>query len=63
VIAVLILIYRAIEVELHYLWEDKDPMIFDRVPLKYLFQILDVVTVVGLAISGGISAWRELRKP
>ena len=26
---------------IHYLWSDTDPLLFDKVPYRYLFQVLD----------------------
>lgn len=45
-----------------FLWGVDEPMLFDAVPFKYLFQAIDVVFILVFAYFGIMVAIRELRK-
>lgn len=35
---------------IHFLWSDTDPLLFDRVPYRFLFQAIDCVFIGLLAV-------------
>jgi hypothetical protein len=37
---------HALELVFHWLWADGEPLLFDRIPLKYPFQFIDLVLVL-----------------
>ena len=39
---------------IHYLWSDADPLLFDTVPLRYLFQFLEFGFI---ALFGGMGVY------
>jgi hypothetical protein len=61
-IGLLIFGFWLVEREIQALWGSEEPILFDSVPLKYLFHALDLITIMGLGYSGFVSAWRELSK-
>jgi hypothetical protein len=45
----------------HWLWSADDPLLFDRFPLRYLFDAMDAGVVLVFAFYGVISAAKALR--
>jgi hypothetical protein len=43
------------------LWQTQEPLLWRKVPLRYLFDTLDAVVFGLLAVWGVIDAYRELR--
>ncbi len=59
-IAVAIWTVYATELWIHYLWSTTDPLLFDRVPYRYLFQALDFVFIALFGGMGVRDAYRIL---
>jgi hypothetical protein len=51
----------SLENYIHYLWEEREPMLFDRVPLKWLFDAVDLSILLVFAVWGTIEANRKLK--
>ena len=62
-IASLILIgcFWVVEQAIRRLWQDGEPLLYGRVPLKYLFHTLDVAVFAVFIVWGVIEAHRNLR--
>jgi hypothetical protein len=56
-----IVIVYGIEQLIHQLWTDTDPQLFDRVPLRWLFQAIDSAMIVVFGFCGVTEAYRILR--
>jgi hypothetical protein len=49
-LGVFLVCIRALSWLLHVLWGTNDPLMFDRVPLRYFFEALDVVVLLVFAV-------------
>lgn len=47
---------------LHLLWVDTEPMLFDVVPIKYLFQAIDLTLIIVFLYNGALAAHREMSR-
>jgi hypothetical protein len=51
-----------IELLIKWLWGANEPLIFDRVPLKWLFQLIDVCILAVFGVAGTLEAFHKLRE-
>ena len=58
---VLIACFWAIEQTIKWLWHGAEPLLYGRVPLKYLFDTLDVAVFAVFIVWGVIEAHRNLK--
>lgn len=54
--------FWGVEKFIHFLWGNEEPLLFDAWPLKWLFQLIDVVLLLVFLVSGAIQAARELKR-
>ena len=62
VVCVMLLVFKGVEIMFQHLWESDDPMIYDQLPLRYLFNTIDVVmilTFMWYAWKSAAKAFRE----
>jgi hypothetical protein len=50
------------ELSIRYIWGANEPLLFDRVPLKWLFQFIDVCILAVFGACGTMEAYRKLRE-
>ena len=59
--AVLVTGIWGMELYIHYLWGEREPLLFDRVPLKYLFDTVDLAVLGVFIFWGAYEANEKLR--
>lgn len=52
---------RALELAIRWLWGGEEPLLFERVPLQYLFHALDLAVILILIYWGTVEAFRKLK--
>lgn len=64
VVAGLIIVgIRALEGLMSWLWQSQNPLLFDLLPLKYLFHAMDLGVLLVFAFYGIISVAKTLKEP
>lgn len=51
-----------LEAAIRYLWGDQEPKVFDVVPLKYLFHLIDAGIILVFGACGILEAFKKLRE-
>lgn len=51
-----------VELAIKWLWGEHDPLLFDLVPLRWLFQAIDVCILGVFGASGTFEAYHKLRE-
>jgi len=60
--SVILLTIRIAEMVMHLLWQDGNPMLFDTVPLRYLFHAADVAVIIVYLWYGTMQAVKAFRE-
>ena len=50
-----------VELYIHYLWGAREPLLFDRLPLKYLFDLADITVLAVFIFWGAYEANEKFR--
>ena len=52
----------ALEYLFHFLWRSNDPLLFDRFPVRYLFDAMDLAVILVFIWYGVLAAARSFRE-
>jgi hypothetical protein len=58
---VVLVVIRLTEYAFHYLWGTDDPMLWDRIPVRYFFHAADAGVLIVFIFYGTYEAFQKLR--
>jgi hypothetical protein len=62
IIVIILSCIRAVEIAIHYIFDQPDPLLFDKFPLRYLFHAMDLGVIVLFITYGLMDTARAFRR-